>query len=77
MHSPFRRAASAFACTAAIATASAQSQSPTPPAPAAQSITVTGNYDNAVGSSDAASSTSGSTSPQAFQGCCNLWRCQV
>lgn len=55
MHSPFRRAASAFACTAAIATASAQSQSPTPPAPAAQSITVTGNYDNAVGSSDAAS----------------------
>jgi outer membrane receptor protein involved in Fe transport len=55
MHSPFRRVAPALVCVAALANTPAQAQTPTPPAPSAQSITITGNYDNAVGSSDAAS----------------------
>lgn len=52
MHPPFPRAALA---AAALACAHAQAQPSTAPATAAQSITVTGHYDNAVGSSDAAS----------------------
>jgi outer membrane receptor protein involved in Fe transport len=51
MHPPFPRAALA----AALACANAQAQPSTAPATAAQTITVTGHYDNAVGSSDAAS----------------------
>jgi outer membrane receptor protein involved in Fe transport len=54
MHPPFPRAALA---AAALACAGAQAQPSTASATstAAQSITVTGHYDNAVGSSDAAS----------------------
>ena len=47
MHPPFRRASLALAAACACLSAHAQ--------PATQSITVTGHYDNAVGSSDAAS----------------------
>ncbi len=47
MHPPFRRASLALAAACACLSAHAQ--------PSTQSITITGHYDNAVGSSDAAS----------------------
>ena len=55
MHPPIRRTLCALACIAPLASTSVNAQSSTPPAPSSQSITITGNYDNAVGSSDAAS----------------------
>ncbi|MEO5771850.1 MAG: Plug domain-containing protein, partial [Burkholderiaceae bacterium] len=54
MHPPFRRAAlSAAACACAFT--SAQAQPSVPAADPTQTISVTGHYNNAVGTSDAAS----------------------